>query len=262
MKIITFARLIVLLMSAVLCSCVNSSTEDIYMSDGLVAYYPLNGNSNNMVDRDHDGVLKDATPVADRFGNANSALSFNGVTSFIRCGDILDDIFCAPVARFSVSGWAKTITMGTFARGGGLILGKNGGGTNGPFQWNVNHSDGVVYAAVMSDPTAKNYIALTSPMPANQWFHFVLVFDGSLAEANRLQLYVNGESINTTIYQHVGTLGPTTTNTTQELTIGSGHVGGAPQTPNNLYNGYLDDIRIYNRALTFAEQHDLYVAKK
>jgi hypothetical protein len=261
MKSRTVVRTVVAFASFILPACVNSSEDTVTFPEGLVAYYPLNGNADDKSGNGHNGVLVGAVAAADRFGKQNAALSFNGTSSYIHCGDILDEVFSAPVAKFSVAGWAYTRTMGSYSRGGGLMIGKTGGGTLGPYQWDVTHLDGVVSAAVSSDPTSQNYMSVTSPMPPNQWFYFVFVFDGSLPEADKIQLYVNGESVNSGIYRHFGTLGSSTTNTAQELTIGSGHVGGNPKSPNNCYDGILDEVRIYNRALSFQEQHDLYVSK-
>jgi hypothetical protein len=262
MKLMIVIRTTLLLVLSVFCACTNPAGDDaVFMPDGLVAYYRLNGDAVDKSGNGHDGVVVGAVAIADRNGNDNSALSFNGVSSYVRCGDILDDVFCAPVAKFSIAAWAKTRTMGRFSAGGGMMIGKSAGGTNGPYQWNITHADGVISAAVMSDPIAQNYINVSSPMPAGQWFHFVLVFDGSLAETDRVQLYVNGESVNTTILRDLGTLGTSTTNTGQQITIGAGHAAGAPTIPNNCYDGIIDEVRIYNKALTFSEQHDLFVSK-
>ena len=262
MKLMLIVRTVVLFGLTLLSACVSSpGDEAVFMPDGLVAYYRLNGDAVDKSGNGHDGTVVGAVAVADRNGNDNSALSFNGVNSYVRCGDILDDVFCAPVAKFSIAAWAKTRTMGRFASGGGLMLGKAAGGTNGPYQWTITRADGVIYAAVMSDPIAQNYIGVSSPMSAGQWFHFVLVFDGSLAKSDRVQLYVNGESVNTTILRDLGSLGTSTTNTGQQITIGAGHAAGGPTIPNNCYDGIIDEVRFYNKALSFTEQHDLYVSK-
>lgn len=50
-----------------------------FLKEGLVAYYPLNGNADDASGHDHGGHVVGATPGNDRFGKANSALSFNGV---------------------------------------------------------------------------------------------------------------------------------------------------------------------------------------
>jgi hypothetical protein len=145
--------------------------------------------------------------------------------------------------------------------GGGFIIGKNAGGTSGPYQWNVTHRDGFVYAAVFSDAAARDYVALISPMSTNQWFHFVIVFDGSLPEMQRVKLYVDGQSSNTSVYQHVGMLGTTTVNTRQHLTIGASHDANNPQSFHSFYDGDIDDIRIYERALTIFEIQKLYFSE-
>jgi hypothetical protein len=194
-------------------------------------------------------------------GLENGAYSFNGMNSAIQCGDILDEVFCAPIAKFSVAGWARTRRCGSFEHGGGFIIGKNGGGTYGPYQWNVTHADGFVYAAVFSDTAARNYVALTSPMSTNQWFQFVLVFDGSLPEMQRVRLYVDGQSSNASVYQHVGRLGTTTANSQQHLTIGASHEANYPQLFHSYYDGDIDDIRIYDRALTTTEIQELYFSQ-
>ena len=76
-----------------------------------------------------------------------------------------------------------------------------------------------------------------------------MVFDGNLAETNRVQLYVNTEIGG--ISRDVGTLGTTTGNSAQEVIIGAGHVAGDPTTPNNQYNGIEDEIRIMDIACSF-----------
>ncbi|HTR81891.1 MAG TPA: LamG-like jellyroll fold domain-containing protein [Bacteroidota bacterium] len=226
---------------------------------GLVAYYPFNGDANDSSGNGFNPTIVRAAPTTDRFGVQNSSFSFDGYSSIINCGDILDSVLSAPIAKFSVSGWAMTRTFGSALSGGGFIIGKNGGGNLGPYQWNITHEDGVLYGAVFSDTLAQNYIALTSPMGVNQWFHFVLVFDGSLPETQRVKLYVNGRSSNTTVFQHVGTLGTATVNSQQPLTIGATLNGSQPDSPaGNFYNGDVDDIRIYNWPLDSATIQSLY----
>ncbi|MBF0574179.1 MAG: hypothetical protein HQK69_10565 [Desulfamplus sp.] len=51
------------------------------LSDGLVAYYPFNGNANDESGNGNNGTVDGATMTADRNGNANSAYSFDGVNS-------------------------------------------------------------------------------------------------------------------------------------------------------------------------------------
>jgi hypothetical protein len=83
---------------------------NIDLQSGLVCYLPFSGNADDASGNSFNGVVVGATPTYDRYGQANSAYEFNGVNSYIRLGDILDSVFCKPIARFSVAGWAKTRT--------------------------------------------------------------------------------------------------------------------------------------------------------
>jgi concanavalin A-like lectin/glucanase superfamily protein len=56
------------------------------VSDGLVAYYPFNGNANDETDNGYDGTVDGATLTDDRFGNPMSAYSFDGFNDKILIG--------------------------------------------------------------------------------------------------------------------------------------------------------------------------------
>ncbi len=257
-----FATTMILLL---LTSCKTTTTtgptllaNTVDLATGLVAHYSLAGNGVDSSGGGFNGVNLGAAAATDRFGHPSSALRFNGSTSYVLCDNILNDVFCAPIAKFTVAGWARATVMGSFASGKGYIIGKNAGGNLGPYMWGVGHYDGLVYATIFSDTAANNFIGLTSPMGVNEWFHFAMVFDGSLPELERLKLYVDGTSYNATVFRHVGTLSTTTTPSQQHLTIGASHAANAPLAPANFFTGDIDDIRIYNRAFTQAEVQALY----
>ncbi len=236
----------------------HSATFSTVPMQGLVAYYRFAGNAADSSGNGFNGTVAGAVLAADRFGNASEAYSFNGYSSTIRCGDILDNVFSAPIAKFSVSGWANTRTYGGFESGGGFLVGKNAGGNYGPYQWGVSHVGGLIIASVFSDTAQANYVELGCPMGLNQWFHFVLTFDGSQPVGQRIQLHVNGQTSGVYVYQQMGTLGTTTTNSLQQLTIGASHNANAPLTPNNFYDGRIDEISIYDRVLTESEIQSMY----
>jgi len=47
-------------------------------TNGLIAYYAFSGNANDQSGNSNNGTVTNATLTSDRFGNANSAYSFNG----------------------------------------------------------------------------------------------------------------------------------------------------------------------------------------
>jgi len=51
----------------------------VNLQDGLVAFYPFNGNANDESGNLNNGTVNGATLTTDRFGNGNSAYNFNGI---------------------------------------------------------------------------------------------------------------------------------------------------------------------------------------
>ena len=57
------------------------------LNDGLVAYYPFNGNADDEVAIGNTGNITGATMAMDRFGKADSAYNFTGANTFIESAD-------------------------------------------------------------------------------------------------------------------------------------------------------------------------------
>ena len=53
-------------------------------SNGLVGYWPFNGNANDESGNGNNGIVNGASLTPDRIGNPNSAYSFNGVNNWIK----------------------------------------------------------------------------------------------------------------------------------------------------------------------------------
>jgi len=64
-------------------SLVLSGTAYADLSDGLIAYYPFNGNANDEAGYGYHGIVYGATPTLDRFGNFSAAYYFDGIEDFI-----------------------------------------------------------------------------------------------------------------------------------------------------------------------------------
>lgn len=93
-------------------------------------------------------------------------------------------------------------------------------------------------------------------LPKNQWYHIAVTTSGSFSA-----LYINGEQIGSLVT-------PTSISsvdwdriTTSSLKIGADPHGN-PAFPIDYFKGKLDDIRIYNRALTSQEIKAIYVFEK
>ena len=85
-------------------------TSSTIPTDGLVAYYPFNGNANDESANSNNGTVNGATLTTDRDGNANSAYSFDGVDDKI---DIPHHDSLNLDANFSISVWINASAWGT-----------------------------------------------------------------------------------------------------------------------------------------------------
>ena len=61
---------------AALAAMVTTATAQSWITNGLVAYYPFNGNANDESGNGNDGTNYGAALTTDRKGNPNSAYSF------------------------------------------------------------------------------------------------------------------------------------------------------------------------------------------
>jgi gliding motility-associated-like protein len=242
-------------------NCCNTCSTPDSTNLGLVACYPLNVDAKDYGGSGFNGTLM-AGPslVSGHSGDSTAAYSFNGTSQYIRLGDILDTLFTKANTKFTVSGWARTTTV-TSVSGGGIIVGKAAGTAS---QWQIYHdNDGRLKATVYTAADASKLVEKKSNvMAAGQWFHFVLVFDGTQSvDSNKLQFYVNNQA--GVVSRLLGApIGNTTANTAQEITIGAGHVQGNAAGITNSYNGRVDEVRFYNQALSGYEVGRLFIQKE
>lgn len=82
--------------------------EDGELSQGLIAYYPFNGNADDESGNGNDGTINGATLIADRNNNPNSAYSFDGIDDYIDLGG--NTLFnLSAYNEFSVSVWVNPV---------------------------------------------------------------------------------------------------------------------------------------------------------
>jgi hypothetical protein len=217
----------------------------IIMAQTLVASYPFNGNANDAAGTSN-GTVSGATLTTDRFGNANSAYNFNGISN-----NITGNASSFPVGDRTISLWfnADAGSIATipavFSYGGGscgssfLMLINNGG--SGKYQTQghcVNNSNEYAY------PSA----------PEANWYQWVVTISGST-----IKMYINGILVNTT-----STYTSATFVTGKDFGIGAlvnpSGVGVYNSPPAlNYFKGKLDDVKIYDGAITDSQVFDTYV---
>ncbi|GAB4294420.1 MAG: hypothetical protein Kow0068_19260 [Marinilabiliales bacterium] len=198
-------------------------------TDNLIGYWPFNGNANDSSINNNNGTVIGATLTFDRFGNPNSAYSFDGIDDYI---DLNDTLFSTDDSNqpYTISVWIKSSAYN------GVILSQYAYSINPPpnrFLLMIRTS----YVDYWKGGTS-NFS--NSVVNDNQWHHIVAVKDTS----GTISLFVDG-SLDGTGNDFIDFWG---TNTL----IGNGLNSGDP------FNGTIDDLRIYNRALTESEITAIY----
>lgn len=215
--------------------------------NGLVSEYLFNGNANDTADS-NNGTPIGASLVANRFGNTNSAYQFSGGTSsYIQLANASNlDFPC------SVSVWINYSSIASYwsciyesdcwnnYAGGytgyyGVVLGLN------PtiYVWSGYGSSG-------NSPYAVSYWNSFVPAP-NTWVHAVFV----MTDRNTVSTYMNGSLVATTLSDTNG-VAMTHSGTPGRIGQSSDSAGRTP------FIGTIDDLRVYNRALSTAEVQGLY----
>ena len=198
------------------------------LRNGLVGYWPFCGNANDASANANNGVIYGGAVLSsDRYGNLNSSYLFNGTSSYIE----------APVANlnltsnYTVSGWFKIVN----SRGQGYpqhyILDNR-----------ISSSNLGIWVNVDSDDFGTSFGDISYNTSLSNWHFFAGVNNGSVT-----QIFVDGALI------HTGTSSGSF-NPQSVLKIGTGYSLG------EFLNGNIDDIAIWNRALSASEVYQLYTS--
>jgi len=208
-------------------------TGEILLTDGLVAYFPFNGNANDESGNGNNGTVHGATLANDRAGRANSAYSFNGTNNYIEVNDSPSlDI----TDKITICAW-RSITTNSLGR---LVRKVNTWGT--PVGgYILSGANNYINSELQLD--SRTGVVITrhdSTYPLNTWGFVAMTFDGA-----RVTLYYNGEVIKTE-----DVAGHIVTNNMSLLIGASERV--------EYFGGSIDEIRIYNRALSQVEIHKIF----
>ena len=229
---------LLLLLTLALCAPMSfaQNVPSYVSTDGLVGYWPFNGNANDESGNGNNGTVNGATLTADRTGNANSAYSFNGASNFI---EIPNASSLQNISSITIGAW---ININQLYQSGGAgffsILHKsNQQGTYGSYDFGIWSPS--IIAHLNDQGTSVNF-----PITLGVWQYVSVVIKDYVTS-----FYLNGSLLWT------GPSGSWTNNSlnTMPLLIGIDMPGLIEYA-----NGKIDDIAIYNRALTQEEITNMY----
>jgi hypothetical protein len=219
-------------------------------TNGLVGWWPFNGNANDESGNGINGVNNGANLTDDRYGNNNSAYDFQG-NNWIECA--FNPLLNVGNESFSISCWATKSGANQFqhlvtrneinsstSAVGSYILRYEGSGITFILSGDLNNNNGVLFT--------------TTTPNLNLWNQIVGVYN---SQNSTMSIFINGDLIisapvnpNAQSYNNNGS-----------LFFGVEHPTVPLQSGPQFLTGKLDDIGIWNRALTPAEIQSLYNAQ-
>ncbi|HWB33879.1 MAG TPA: LamG domain-containing protein [Candidatus Paceibacterota bacterium] len=217
----------------------SSSGASVSLSKGLVGYWPLDGATTNWTtDKTSDvsgqgntaTMVNMSTTTAPVAGKIGQALSFNGSSNYITPGTALAATF--QNSSFSVSTW---VMFRDTSNSDEALVSIGSSATDQQFHM-LRRNDKMFMGFFFDDLTGSQTIA------ANRWYHITETWDAS---TKRQAIYVNG--VLDASRTSSGSLNVPTGSTLYIAKYGSTFLPAS-----------LDDVRIYNRALSASEVGQLY----
>jgi hypothetical protein len=228
----------------------NCTSLPANLQQGLVGYWPFCGNANDESGNGNDGAVNGATLTEDRFGNANAAYDFDGLDDYIDCGDPTNGDFELTNSGLTISAWVKVPNENNSGISG-IVSKSFGSNSLGDYALSINWE-------VDNYWMAKGYggfgssVHSNSTVELNTWKNVTAVVhpDGLMS------IYTNGELDNGDNYYDPWE----SINSAAHLLIGKVNYNFDTNVTDGLHYlvGTLDDIGIWNRALTPEEVQELY----
>ena len=205
---------------------------------GTTAYDSVDTNHGTLIDED-SGNADGNTPPVWMPGKVGGALYFDGIDDIVNCGSNFGSISTAQA--LTVEAWINTTST---ADGRSIVAQTRYG--EGP--WAFHTSPGGVYAGIhLRDSGMSSLYGSKYVVNDGKWHHVVGTWDGS---TRKIRLYVDGK-----IDSEWTTPTFTMRSTDFPLTIGS----NSPGIDRYWFYGLIDEVVVYNRALSFEEIQQRYI---
>ncbi len=208
-------------------------------TNGLVAYYPFNGNANDESGNNNNGTVNGATLTTDRHGIANKAYSFDGVDDYL---EVLHSSTLDISSNISISTWINVSQNNISQR----IVDKTTVNGNDSYMLDIR-PDNTLRFLVAAPPNVTSTASSNSIIfNTNKWYHVVSTYDG-----NVVKFFVNGVFVND--FSISGS------NIRNDLNLS---IGANSLLNGDWFNGKIDDIRIYNTALPSQQITEIFNTEK
>ncbi len=199
-------------------------------ADGLVAEWRFDGNAQDSSGNGNHGAIYGATFVQ---GISGQALKFDGIDDYVKTDTNFDTDF----QDVTIEVWVKI--LGPLSDYQAILAKTDGSGMPADAIMLIRWADGSVSANIQTGSDPAGYISFGTPN-VDAWHHLVI---RRFANTGLQETYLDGALISS-VYKAMGTVN----NQARYLTFGRlGNYDG------KYFNGIIDEVRIYNRAISASE---------
>jgi len=214
-------------------------------AEGLVSYWTCDspdivGTTVKDIAGSNHGIIQGTVPiVAGKFGEA---LQFGSLDSYVDCGN---DASLNISSEITIEAWIKQFGIGGGNFNAGVVCKAQKGGT--PWSWQLRYNffpDGLYLGFQFNSPEGPRWVTAERGLTPGVWYHVVGTFNGS-----ELKFYLNGAERDSNTMSGM---------ITSDAPLLIGQDGWL-----NVFQGLVDEVKIYNRALSLHEiQQNYGVAPK
>ena len=225
-----------------LCLFVLASTAfaQSFLTNGLVAYYPLNGNPNDASGNLMNGIASGVTEATDRFGISGRAYGFNGSDAVVTVAPLSS----VNLPELTLSAWVKPAVFPSVQ---GSIINKWAGYSYSLEDYGLMLlSDLRVHLGNGRHGVGAIGMQSTNALSLGRWHHVV----GAIDSGGKGRIWVDG------VLRGEANILPLLPPATAPVRIGQ--MRGVNGSILDNFNGSIDDVRLYNRALSVSEVRQLY----
>ncbi|USN88456.1 MAG: hypothetical protein H6780_03095 [Candidatus Nomurabacteria bacterium] len=220
------------------------------LDDGLVGHWTFDGvdisgtTAYDLTSSYATGTLTSGAAVAG--GAIGQGIALDGSDDFVTVADTAALDFGAS-ADFTLSGWFRRESYTTDDT---LIAKRNGlANTDDGYIAYIDDADDKFYFEVSENSGTDEYsLVSTRTFTDNDWHHFMVTWDDD--NANNTNLFIDGTYETTVKTGTIGNIGDLSTALAFRI--------GAESDGDNPFAGKVDDVKVYNRALSTAEVYRTY----
>jgi len=221
-------------------------SQEINMRDRLLLHLPMNGNANDESGMNVPTTLVGPRLTTDRYGNPDQAYLFDGKDDYII---VNNNEALISEKQFSICMWAKINDRSQVEPKYNNTLFEQRNDDPSSAMGIHFLAERFIYTYLeLRTSSSTQSVALQTDYPGDgAWYHFAAVLD----ENKNMHLYINGELKASHLFNRDGDF----FTGINRVSIGVHHTLSAIT---GAFNGAIDEVYIYNRALNYCEVETLY----